>query len=152
VKLRLASPSDLGNIETIEKGSFDRERYRTEVLKLLLTGEDFMTIVAEEEDLVVGYATVFCRRGCHSARIVSIAVLPEFRRRGVAEDLLERIEERARSVSAERLVLEVARSNDPAINLYVRGGFAIVCELPDYYGPGKGAFYMEKRLDSGERK
>jgi len=152
VKLRTASASDLENIEIIEKGSFDRERYQKEVLKLLLTGEDFMTIVAEENDLVVGYATVFCRRGCDSARIVSIAVLPDFRRRGIAEELLAGIEECASAASAERLVLEVAQANVPAINLYLRHGFAVMYELPDYYGPEKGAFYMEKALKEKERK
>lgn len=147
MKLRLASSSDLEKIERIERCSFERERYQREVLRLLLTGEDFMTIVAEEDNEMTGYATVFCRRGCYSARIVSIAVLPEFRRCGVADELLRRIEEGARSVAAERLVLEVAQSNAPAIKLYARNGFEVVCELPDYYGPEKGAFYMEKRLE-----
>jgi len=152
MKLRSAFFSDLENIEIIEKGSFDRERYEKEVLTLLLTDKDFMTIIAEEKDLVVGYATVFCRSGCHSARIVSIAVLPKFRRQGIAEDLLEALEEYAISASTERLALEVAKANVPAINLYNRHGFMVVCEMPDYYGPEKGAFYMEKRLEARQRK
>jgi ribosomal protein S18 acetylase RimI-like enzyme len=152
VKLRTASASDLASIERIEKRSFEKERYQTEVLRLLLTGEDFVTVVAEENDVVIGYATVFCRKGCHSARIVSIAVLPDLRGRGIAEDLLARIEELANAASAERLVLEVARANVPATNLYLKRGFVIMCELPDYYGPEKDAFYMEMVLKEGERE
>lgn len=152
MKLRTASASDLASIERIEKRSFEKERYQTEVLRLLLTGEDFVTVVAEENDVVIGYATVFCRKGCRSARIVSIAVLPDLRGRGIAEELLARIEELANAASAERLVLEVARANVPATNLYLKRGFVIMCELPDYYGPEKDAFYMEMVLKEGERE
>jgi predicted N-acetyltransferase YhbS len=62
VNVRTATTSDLDDVERIERGSFDRGRYQREVLRQLLSGEDFFTIIAEENELKVGYATVFCRK------------------------------------------------------------------------------------------
>lgn len=146
VNVRTATTSDLDDVERIERGSFDRGRYQREVLRQLLSGEDFFTIIAEENELTVGYATVFCRKGCHSARIISIAVLPAFRERGIAEELLAGIENRGQDMNAHRLMLEVAKTNGPAIRLYEKHGFRKICELPDYYGSESDAFYMEKVL------
>jgi ribosomal-protein-alanine N-acetyltransferase len=146
VTVRTATTTDLENVDRIEKGSFDRGRYQREVLRQLLSGGDFFTIIAEENGLAVGYATVFCRKGCHSTRIISIAVLPAFRERGIAEELLAGIENRGQEVNAHRLILEVAQTNGPAIRLYEKHGFRKICELPDYYGSESDAFYMEKIL------
>lgn len=52
-----------------------------------------------------------------------LAVLPEFRGRGIGERLLAEIERRARERDCCKLTLEVHSTNDGASRLYARFGF-----------------------------
>jgi ribosomal protein S18 acetylase RimI-like enzyme len=87
--------------------------------------------VVSVDDTPVGSIIVF--RGSNEIRIVDVALLPEFRGRGIGEELIGMlISEGARSGSALRL--NVLRGN-PAAHLYERlgfiakGGDALYCEM-----------------------
>ena len=67
------------------------------------------------------------------AELLSLGVLPRWRRRGIARVLLDDIKRRARHVGARRIFLEVAESNEAARGLYGAGGFVAVGRRPDYY-------------------
>jgi ribosomal-protein-alanine N-acetyltransferase len=67
------------------------------------------------------------------AEILTIGVLPAFRRRGVGSRLLERIGERLAEAGRSRLVLEVAEDNAAALALYDRASFAQVGRRLGYY-------------------
>ena len=45
-----------------------------------------------------------------------------------------------------QVLLEVAEGNDPARRLYERFGFAPISRRRGYYGPGKDAVVMRRRL------
>lgn len=53
----------------------------------------------------------------------NLYVLPEHRRRGIARKLVEGAEAFARSRGAGTICMEVARSNDPALDLYRTCGY-----------------------------
>jgi len=63
----------------------------------------------------------------------NIAVLHEFRHRGVGCALLSTLLEEARARQAERILLEVRVSNHAAIRLYGRSGFELLTRRSDYY-------------------
>ncbi|MBO6785050.1 MAG: GNAT family N-acetyltransferase [Alphaproteobacteria bacterium] len=65
--------------------------------------------------------------------ILTVCVMPEHRRRGVARALFDAF--LARLPSAHRLVLEVAIDNEPAIALYMSLDFRPAGRRPGYY-PG----------------
>ena len=65
--------------------------------------------------------------------ISNVAVLPEFRRRGLARRLLENVLERADAEGASDATLEVRRSNRPALTLYESLGFRTTAVRVDYY-------------------
>ena len=65
--------------------------------------------------------------------ISNVAVLPEFRRRGLARRLLETVLERADAEGASDATLEVRRSNRPALTLYEVLGFRTTAVRVDYY-------------------
>jgi ribosomal-protein-alanine N-acetyltransferase len=65
--------------------------------------------------------------------ISNVAVLPQFRRRGLARRLLERVLERAEDEGAPEATLEVRRSNRPALALYEALGFRTTAVRVDYY-------------------
>ncbi len=85
----------------------------------------------------------FIRRG----HIVSLAVLPEYRRRGIATKLLEAALRTLRDeYGAREVYLEVRVSNEPAINLYKKMGFRIIHVIPRYYADGEDAYLMAREL------
>ena len=65
--------------------------------------------------------------------ILSLGVLPQRRRRGVARFLLDAVSAEARRRRAERIVLEVAVDNEAARGLYQKLGFVQVGSRPAYY-------------------
>lgn len=66
------------------------------------------------------------------AELLNLAVLPETRRKGVAQALLHALE----SAATGDLFLEVAADNTPAIEVYRKLGFEDIGVRPGYYGQG----------------
>ena len=71
------------------------------------------------------------------AELLTIAVSPDARRRGLGRKLMSRFLYQARLRGAERVFLEVSAENDPALALYESSGFAAVgrrrgyCQTPE---------------------
>jgi ribosomal-protein-alanine N-acetyltransferase len=127
----------------VERACFDDLRYSRDIVLFMLSDEDFSSFLAEERG-VIGSACVHVSGA--NAHLVSIGVVPEHRRRGVAAALLSAAEEEARSRGADRMALQVSVLNVPAMNMYLRRGYITECILRDYYGPGKDAILMDRAL------
>jgi [ribosomal protein S18]-alanine N-acetyltransferase len=69
----------------------------------------------------------------NEAEILSLGVLPERRRSGVGNALVEAVCAAARRRRAERVVLEVAVDNAAARRLYAACGFVAVGRRANYY-------------------
>lgn len=136
VSIREAGPADLEAIDQVEVASFETNRFERGVLIVLLTEERFLTWVAEEDRDALGYATIM-RQEDGNARLISIAVIPESRGRGVARSLLNAVKGYVRESGGDRVSLEVRISNVPAINLYLSNGFKVKGMLKDYYSRGR---------------
>ena len=99
-------------------------------------------VLAEEERVLAYVGTQSC---FEDADILSIAVLPEARRRGIAEALLRELERLLPARGVERITLEVRASNEPAIRLYAKHGFEEVGRRKGYYeAPREDAILMTK--------
>jgi ribosomal protein S18 acetylase RimI-like enzyme len=79
------------------------------------------------EDAIVGAAVCVWGFSTFSGRpslnVHDLAVLPDFRGRGVGRALLEEAERRARARGSSKLTLEVQETNEDAKRLYARFGF-----------------------------
>lgn len=98
----------------------------------------FLT-AAEENGTVTGYI------GCHTildeGYITNVAVSPAFRRRGIAKQLVQALQEKSEDLSF--ITLEVRVSNAPAIALYEQCGFAPVGTRKKFYShPTEDALLM----------
>ncbi|WP_135449599.1 MULTISPECIES: ribosomal protein S18-alanine N-acetyltransferase [Tabrizicola] len=67
------------------------------------------------------------------AELLTLAVAPEARRRGLGQRLVSRFLYQARLRGAETAFLEVAADNDPARALYARAGFTEAGRRRSYY-------------------
>ena len=102
-----------------------------------------IALKAVHQDWIVGFVAGDPRRQEGHTIIVTLAVDPDYRRRGIGERLLREVEARsARSVP--RLQLMVRKSNLPALHLYRKLNYAIVETWPHYYEDGEDAYVMEK--------
>jgi ribosomal-protein-alanine N-acetyltransferase len=73
------------------------------------------------------------------AEILTHAVRPASRRRGIARALLATMLDTVAAQDAARIFLEVAETNAAARALYSAHGFAAVGRRPAYYGSGVGS-------------
>jgi ribosomal-protein-alanine N-acetyltransferase len=94
---------------------------------------DQITGQAGAEEAVRGVGFLVAQDGGPEWELENIAVLPEFRRRGVGRELLSALLAHARSRLAERIFLEVRASNRPAIVFYRGSGFGLLGQRRDYY-------------------
>ena len=84
--------------------------------------------------------------------IDNVAVVPEFRRRGIADLLLSHAEEQGRALELAFLTLEVRSRNEPAIRLYEKHGFVEVGRRKNYYEkPREDAILMTLFLSDTAR-
>ena len=85
----------------------------------------------------------FIRRG----HVISLAVMPEYRRRGIATKLMEAALRSLRErYGAREVYLEVRVSNTPAIRLYEKLGFRKIHVIKAYYADGEDAYLMAREL------
>lgn len=78
--------------------------------------------------------------------VVSIAVMPQARRKGIASALITSAIEGMRHYKAKQIYLEVRVTNEPGINLYKKLGLDITRTITGYYSDGEDAYVMTKNL------
>lgn len=88
-------------------------------------------LISEPENLVVAYLAVYCVAG--ELEILNIAVSPQYRRAGLGRLLLATVLQNVAKEGISRALLEVRRSNIPAIGLYECLGFEALGVRPRYY-------------------
>lgn len=117
-----------------------------------ITSGDSELLVARQHGRIV--ATVIISRsgipnGRHRAEISKLLVHPQARRQGIARDLMQRAERRARAQGKTLLVLDT-RSGDVASDLYRSLGWQVAGSIPCYAESTAGVLdattYMYKVL------
>ena len=79
--------------------------------------------------------------------MTTLGVAPEHRRRGLAQDLMQKIETAFQKRGVRMARLEVRSINTAAVNLYRSLGYVVTQRLPRYYANGGDGFLMIKGLD-----
>jgi ribosomal-protein-alanine N-acetyltransferase len=95
---------------------------------------------------IVGWAGALCAADGADTDVLTIAVVPDFRLRGVARHMLTSLIDWAYTKKSPQIFLEVEKNNQPAQALYISEGFVAISLRPDYYGVGLDAVVMSKVL------
>ncbi len=93
----------------------------------------------ESGDITAGFA--LGRVVADEAELFQIAVLPEFRRQGIAQRLLERLHGEMKSRGAVCCFLEVRSRNSAAIALYEKARYEYISTRRNYYPDDDAAIY-----------
>jgi GNAT superfamily N-acetyltransferase len=101
-------------------------------------------VVAYHNDKAVG-SGAFKNYSENSAELKRMFVLPEFRRQGVAQKILNALEQWAHELGHTTCVLETGKNQPEAIQLYKKYGFQII---PNYgqYENVENSVCMKKKI------
>ncbi|MDD6727790.1 MAG: ribosomal protein S18-alanine N-acetyltransferase [Eubacteriales bacterium] len=128
----------LDDVYKIEKECFSSPWSREDLAKQLEI-ETSHFYVAVEDGKAVGYMGLQIFSG--EGYVTNVAVLPKYRKRGIALALLEKAMEN----EMDFITLEVRESNLPAIKLYEKVGFENMGIRPNFYeNPKENAIIMTK--------
>ena len=123
--------SDIDAVHEIEKRSFycpwSKETFTGEIMSNSFAS---YWVMRKDKD-IIGYGGMWLI--LDEAHITTLALLPEFRQRGLGSMLIEFLIEASRERGVARLTLEVRTSNQPAVTLYKKHGFVITGMRPQYY-------------------
>jgi [ribosomal protein S18]-alanine N-acetyltransferase len=153
-KLRKFMPDDLQSVMQINRVCLP-ENYTDFFFMDLHQRFPETFIVAEENGAIAGYIMCRIEVGLSNygfgglvkkGHVVSIAVLPQHRRKGIAQSVINKALEGMQYYKAKQCFLEVRVTNDVAISLYKKLGFEITRTLNGYYSDGEDAYVMTKRL------
>ena len=155
VQIRQASPADLPRVMMINRLCLP-ENYTYSFFDSILQSYPKTFLVAEVNGDVVGYVMCRVEHGLSKldrlsmkrlGHIISIAVLPDHRRMGIATALLTKALEVLRDeYRCSEAFLEVRVSNHLAISLYHKLGFEITKISKGYYIDGEDAYVMARAL------
>jgi len=139
-KLRKFVPDDLQSVMQINRVCLP-ENYSDFFFMDLHQRFPETFIVAEENSVIAGYTMCRIEVGLSNygfgglirkGHVVSIAVLPQFRRKGIAQAVITRALEGMQYYKAKQCFLEVRVTNDAAISLYKKLGFEITRTINGY--------------------
>lgn len=153
--IRRAGASDLISVMEINLKTLP-EHYSDYFYESLLAELPEAFLVAEIGNKHVGYIMCKTEFGFSNFKklgfvkkghVVSIAVLDAYRRRGIANALVEESVNGVKLRNCDEFYLEVRCSNNAAVRLYEKLGFSIRQQLNSYYRDGEDAYLMAIELD-----
>lgn len=147
MEIKNFSTEYISGVAGIEKACFSNP-WDESALEAELNNACSHIYVALDGGRVIGYAAVYCV--CGEADIARVAVLPDYRRMGIATQLLTKSFEEN---EADCVFLDVRESNAAAIKLYKSLGFEESGIRKNYYSdPTENAILMKRGNRNDEEK
>jgi ribosomal-protein-alanine N-acetyltransferase len=103
-------------------------------------------VLAINDGSIIGYAGIMVVAAGVPADLLTIAILPDFRGQGLAQEMLAELENWAKAKGATEVILEVDTKNEGAIRLYNFARYEAISTRANYYGLGIDALIMRKEL------
>ena len=136
--IRIATELDLQELMQIENECFSRP-YSSESFLQDLRGDKVKAFVKILNEKIVGFISLYIF--LDEANLQQIAVLEDFRRKGIASELIEYSVEYLKQNKVKKFYLEVNETNFVAIKTYEKFGFKQVVTRKNYYGNQSAVVY-----------
>ena len=118
--------------------------WNEEMIAQTFTSPNFYGLVAEDNCQVIGYVgAIYCM---DQADVALVAVHPNFRRKKIAESMINQLIEQLSRLGVNMFYLEVRVSNYPARRLYEKIGFNQVGIRKNYYENAEDAIVMARLI------
>jgi ribosomal-protein-alanine N-acetyltransferase len=146
VAIRSARLNDVPAILAIERQAPNAAHWTAEQYKKLVASG--VVLVADEAGAGELCGFICAKAVAGEWEIENVVAGAAFLRRGIANELLRELIQRAAGAAASAILLEVRESNLPARGLYEKRGFREVGRRPVYYqDPVEDAILYAHRLD-----
>jgi ribosomal-protein-alanine acetyltransferase len=132
LEIRHATPADLDALAILERASFPHDPWSRDSLAGCFTDERYLVLLLNLGSEPAGYLI-----GWHvfdEAELARVGVMPERRRGGLGQRLLDAALEEWRRRGVDRVFLDVRALNVAARALYLNRGFEQVGLRRGYYG------------------
>ncbi len=140
--IRKMTSEDAPQVAEIEKQVFSMP-WSEKSFADAATKEGNIYFVAEEDGRIAGYVGAWGVFG--EADITNVCVAPEYRKRGIADKLINALIEAGRQAKIDIFFLEVRESNRAAISLYEKNGFKQISVRKNFYErPVENALVMSR--------
>ena len=142
---------DLLAIEQLEKDCFPTEAFSRRLIKnLFLSAKSVIIKATVPAGKVIGNIIGITKKenNVSVGRIFSLCVLDEYRKKGIASQLIQLLEEEFRSRGIKQVRLEVSAFNNTAQLFYKRRGYRMTQHvLANFYNDGSDACVMIKDIN-----
>jgi len=126
-----AEPGDAETLAALHAQGFYRGWPPEEFSAYILGADTPIYVACDARRRIAGFAML--RLVADEAELITIAVDPRWRRKGVGEALMQALVADLRSTPARKLFLEVANDSAGALRLYGKLGFAEIGRRAAYY-------------------
>jgi len=151
LRIRAALSSDVGLLAEIDRACFREDIAFGEIeFAHYVTAPCAVTWIAEHDGGPFGFAIAAFERLHRAATLITLDVLPGYRRARIGSTLLSACEVSLAKQGISELDLQVDTSNAPALAFYAHHGFARRRLLRNYYGIGTDAYLMQKTLEGDQ--
>lgn len=131
-----AEPADAEIVAKLHARGFYRGWPREDFAAYIAGPDTPVYVACDAKRRIAGFAML--RLVADEAELITIAVDPKWRKKGVGLALMRALFEDLRMTAAKRLFLEVAADNPAALKLYARFGFTKLSERQGYYTRANG--------------
>ena len=133
----------VAQVAELEKICFGSAAWSENSIASELKNQLSLWLVALDGETVAGY--VGSQTVMDESDMMNVAVHPDCRRQGIAEELINALTDALREKESRCLTLEVRASNEPAKKLYKKLGFVSVGLRKNYYrNPREDALILRK--------
>lgn len=144
MEIREILTGDINQVASLEQQIFSDSWSENAVTETFRQPQSILT-GAFESNVLKGYLIVYYV--LDELEIARIAVNPNCRRQGIAERLLQDLEEKSRQLKIDRWLLDVRESNQAAIWLYKKYGFSEDGKRKNFYtDPVETAILMSRTI------
>ena len=150
ITYRAMIPLDIPVVAAMEKVIFKDDPWSLGQFKEEISNNGITRhylVACDSDHKIIGWAGAMCAAEGTDADILTVAVDPDFRLRGIARHMVTSLIDWAYSKKSPTIFLEVEKNNLAAQALYISEGFTVISMRSDYYGAGIDALVMSKVLE-----